>query len=177
MADRATTPDRAQLAQVNLARLRFPLESEPVAEFVAALGRVNALADAAPGFIWRHRSDDGGHVSVADASGDPLLIINLSVWQGYQQLHDFTYRSLHMHYLRRRAEWFDKIETPATALWWVAAGDRPTPPEALARLRHLRRYGPTPQAFTVRTRFDPAGRRESRPPRASRPSSVGTRSH
>ena len=108
-----------------------------------------------------HRSGDGGHVSIADATGDPLLIINLSVWQTYQQLHDFTYRSAHMHYLRRRAEWFDKIETPATALWWVKAGHRPTPTEALTRLQHLRRYGPTPQAFTVRSRFDPRGHRET----------------
>jgi hypothetical protein len=160
-----TSTGPAQLAQVNLARLRFPLDSEPIAEFVAALDRVNALADQSPGFIWRLRSDDGGHVSLADATSDPLLIVNLSVWQTYEQLHDFTYRSAHMHYLRRRNVWFAKIETPATALWWVPPGHRPTPTEALARLAHLRRYGPTPRAFTVRSRFDPAGRRESRPSR------------
>jgi uncharacterized protein DUF3291 len=172
MADRGSSvgpkPSRTQLAQVNVARLRWPLDSEPMAEFVAALGRVNALADAAPGFIWRLHNADGGHVNAADATGDPLLLINLSVWQSYQHLHEFTYRSPHAHYLRRRSEWFDKLASPATALWWVVAGERPTPTEALARLRYLRRYGPTPRAFTVRTRFDPAGRLEIRLPRTSR---------
>lgn len=116
----------AQLPQANLARMRFPLDSESMAEFVAALGRINALADQAAGFIWRLRSDTGEHVSLADTAGDPLLIINLSVWQNYQHLHEFTYRSTHMHYLRR--------------------------------------YGPTPRALTVRSRFDPTGRREIRSP-------------
>jgi len=90
----------AQLAQANLARMRFPLDAEPMAEFVAALERINALADHAPGFIWRLRSDTGEHVSLADTTGDPLLIINLSLWHSYQHLHEFTYRSTHMHYLR-----------------------------------------------------------------------------
>jgi hypothetical protein len=43
-------------------------------------------------------------------------------------------------------------------LWWVEAGERPTVDEALRRLRHLRAHGPSPQAFTPRRRFGPAGR-------------------
>jgi hypothetical protein len=70
-----------QLAQVNLARMRFPLASPPMAEFAECRDRINALADRAPGFIWRHRDESGGHVNLADTTGDPLLIINLSVWQ------------------------------------------------------------------------------------------------
>ena len=155
-----------QLAQVNVARLRSPLDSEANAEFVAALDRINHLAEHAPGFIWRHGRGDGGHVSIADPTGDPLLIVNLSVWQNYERLHEFTYRSDHARYLRRRAEWFDKIDPPATALWWVPAGHRPTPSEALTRLRYLRRYGPSAQAFSARFRFDPNGRRDLRSRRA-----------
>lgn len=153
----------AELVEANLARMRFPVESEPMAEFVAALEPINTLADRAAGFIWRHRSERGGHVSLADATGDPLLMINLSVWRDYQALHEFTYRSAHMRYVRRRGEWFTKIETPATVLWWIRSGEHPTPQDALARLQYLRRYGPTPRAFTVRTRFDSTGRRETRP--------------
>jgi len=135
---------------------------------------INALADQAPGFIWRLRSHPAEHVSLADTTGDPLLIINLSVWCSYQHLHEFTYRSTHMHYLRRRAEWFTRIETPATVLWWIKSGHLPTPDEALAHLQHLRRYGATPQAFTVRNRFDPAGRREMRAPHRDTTASVKT---
>lgn len=157
-----------QLAQVNLARLRFPLDSLRTAEFVAAVDRINHLADQSAGFVWRYRTRDP-HPSAEQETGDPLMVINLSVWQSYEHLHAYVYRSRHGHYVRRRYEWFDRIPTPATALWWVPAGHRPTPAEGLARLSHLRTYGSTPQAFTVRCRFDPSGRREAtRTPRSRR---------
>lgn len=149
------------LAQVNLARLRFPLDSPAAREFVAALDRINRLAEQSAGFVWRHRAEDG-HVNLADQTGDPRMLLNLSVWRSYEHLHAYVYRSAHGHYVRRRYEWFDRIQTPATALWWVPDHHEPTPAEALARLRYLRRYGPTPKAFTVRSRFDPAGRPERR---------------
>lgn len=166
----------AQLAQVNLARLRFALDSVQAREFVAAVDRINRIAEQAPGFVWRHRTADA-HPSAAAETGDPLMVINLSVWESYEHLHAYVYRSPHGHYVRRRDEWFDRIPTPATALWWVPAGRQPTPAEALARLRQLRAYGPAPQAFTVRCRFDAAGRREpvravrsgQRPPGTGRP--------
>ena len=47
------------LAQVNIARMREPLDSPLLAEFVAALDPVNAAADAAPGFVWRLQTEDG----------------------------------------------------------------------------------------------------------------------
>jgi hypothetical protein len=56
---------RVALAQVNVAKPRCPIDAEPVAEFVGALDRINAVADQAPGFTWRHRSDHGP-VSSAD---------------------------------------------------------------------------------------------------------------
>ena len=87
------------------------------------------------------------------------MIINLSVWHSYEHLHAYVYRSAHGAFVRRRYEWFERIQTPATALWWVAAGHEPDPAEALARLRHLRASGPSPRAFTVRSRFTPEGRR------------------
>jgi Domain of unknown function (DUF3291) len=149
-----------QLAQVNLARLRFLLDSPRASEFVAAVDRINRLAEQSPGFVWRCRTADA-HPSAAAETGDPLMVINLSVWQSYEHLHAYVYRSAHGHYVRRRDEWFDRIATPATALWWVPAGHRPTPAEGLTRLRYLRSYGPTPRAFTVRCRFTPSGQRVS----------------
>jgi len=51
------TDDRARaptwhLAQVNIADPRAPLDSPELAELVANLDPVNALADASPGFVW-----------------------------------------------------------------------------------------------------------------------------
>lgn len=148
-----------QLAQVNLARLRFPLDAPQSREFVAAVDRINHLAEQSAGFVWRYRTGDA-HPSAVEETGDPLMLINLSVWRSYGHLHAYVYRSTHGHYVRRRYEWFVRIATPATALWWVPAGHHPTPAEALARLEYLRSYGPTPKAFTMRCRFTPSGHRE-----------------
>ena len=141
------------LAQANLSLLRHPPTAPQVAEFAAALARINHLADRAPGFVWRDR------VPVSD---DERLVLNLSVWKSYLPLHEYTYRSAHGHYVRRRHEWFDRVPQPSTVLWWIEAGTRPTAEEGLARLRRLQRYGPAPAAFSLRVRFDPSGRRERR---------------
>lgn len=149
----------AELAQVNVARLRYPAGDPRVGRFFTALNRVNAAADAAPGFVWRHE-DPGGHLSGATLLGDDRIVVNLSVWEGYPPLHEYIYRAIHGRYLRRRAEWFERMPAPYVALWWVPTGHRPTPEEAVTRWRYLRAHGPTPQAFTVRCRFDEHGRRE-----------------
>ena len=146
------------LAQVNVSRLTFDHDSPAAHRFVAAVSEVNALAEASPGFVWRYRAAGGGHVSFADAIGDPRLVLNLSVWQTYEQLHDFTYRTVHRGLLRHRAIWFDQVPGPSTALWWVPVGEEPTPEHALVRLQYLRRYGPSPRAFGVLRRFDESGR-------------------
>src|SRR5690242_14136583 len=52
------------LVQVNIARMREPLDSPLLAEFVAALDPVNAAADATPGFIWRLQTEDGNATAV-----------------------------------------------------------------------------------------------------------------
>ena len=83
--------------------------------------------------------------------------MNLSVWESYDALHAFVYRSPHGAYLRRRACWFEPTRQPSTVLWWVEAGERPTVDEALRRLNLLQARGPSPQAFTLRRRFEPDG--------------------
>jgi len=135
------------LAQVNVGQLRFAVDAPELAEFVRAVDRINQLADHAPGFIWRdpdaHRHLQGG----ATPTG-PVTIVNLSVWENYETLHEFVYRSVHGGLVRRRDEWFNRLPPPTTALWWVSDADRPTTTDALARLTHLRRHGPTPRVGT-----------------------------
>jgi hypothetical protein len=152
----------AQLAQINVGRLRAPEGSPEVAEFVAALEPINARADRAPGFVWRHQSPAGeGHLSPG-GEDDDLFVVNLSVWESYAALHEFVYRSAHSPFLRRRLEWFERPTAPITALWWVADGERPTVEHALARLEHLRRHGPMPEAFSLLRQYDAEGHPTSR---------------
>ena len=134
-----------ELAQMNVARLKAPLDSPQLADFVGALDRINAVADAAPGFIWRLQ-DDSGNATALHPMGEDI-IINMSVWRDTEALQAFVYRSDHVGVMRRRREWFEKMEL-YLVLWWVPNGHRPTPEEGIARLDALRSCGPSESAFT-----------------------------
>ncbi len=142
------------LAQVNIGRVRGAMDSEIMHGFASRLTEINALADAAPGFVWRLQTDDGDATSI-HVFDDNMLLINMSVWQNVDDLFEYTYRSEHVRLLRQRADWFERLESHYMALWWVAAGHIPTPEEAKVRLEHLDAHGPTPFAFTFKQRFAP----------------------
>ena len=142
------------IAQVNIALPRGPLESPALAEFVANLAPVNALADAAPGFVWRLEDESGDATSIR-AFDDERLIINMSVWNSIEALWAFVYDSGHLDVMRRRREWMTRIAEAHQALWWLSAGEVPTIDEAKRRLDHIQAHGPTPYAFTFKHRFPP----------------------
>lgn len=155
------------LAQVNIGRLRAPTDDPLVADFMNALDEINALAERSPGFVWRLQTDEGNATALRPYADDDSILINLSTWASIDALSDYVYRSDHTGFLRRRAEWFERMEELILALWWVPAGHRPTEAEAVARLDHLRQHGPTAHAFTFRHRFDPPDGEASPPdPRA-----------
>ena len=145
-----------QLAQLNIALPVEPLTSARLAGFVELLEPVNALADAAPGFVWRLQTEDGDATAVR-GFGDDRLIVNLSVWESLDALATFVFGGFHAEVIRRRREWFARMRDPYTVLWWVPAGVRPTVADAERRLAALHRHGPTPYAFTVRRAFPPPG--------------------
>ena len=142
------------LAQVNVAVLAAPIDSPRLAEFVARLEPVNALADGWPGFVWRLQTEDGDATAIR-AFDDDRVIVNMSVWESVEALGEFVYRSGHLQVLRRRREWFEPLTTPSLAMWWIRAGTTPTVDEAKRRLDALDHRGPTPEAFTFKAPFGP----------------------
>jgi hypothetical protein len=116
------------LAQVNIGRLLAPLDSPQLADFAAALDPVNAVADMAPGFVWRLQTE---------------------------ALGAYVYGNAHRAVLRRRREWFERMTDAFAALWWIPHGHIPDTREAEDRIKHLRAHGPTPYAFTLREHFRP----------------------
>ncbi|MER6672416.1 DUF3291 domain-containing protein [Streptomyces sp. NPDC000983] len=145
-----------ELAQVNIGRLKAPLDTPLLKDFVDALDPVNADADSADGFVWRLQGDTGDATDVP-VLGDEWLIINMSVWRDAQALTTYMYQGRHREMLARRREWFEHVREAMVTLWWVPAGHRPTVAEAEERLLHLRAHGPTPYAFTLRTPFPAQG--------------------
>jgi Domain of unknown function (DUF3291) len=134
--------------------MRAALDDPLMEDFVARLEPLNALADSMPGFVWRLQTDEGDATSV-QAFDDPLILVNLSVWESVEALETYIYRSDHVSALQQRAEWFDRPEKSPFALWWVSADHIPSVEEAKARLETLWQHGPTADAFTFRRRFEP----------------------
>ena len=146
---------RFHLAQVNIGRFLAPIDSPIMEGFRAQLDPINALADQSPGFIWRLQTEDGDATAIRPYAGDDLMAINMSVWDSLEALQQFVYKSHHVRTLRGRDQWFEPIEGPILALWWIPDGHIPTVQEAVERLAHLKAHGPTPHAFTFRTPFSP----------------------
>jgi hypothetical protein len=144
---------RFHLAQVNIGRIRAPLEDPIMEGFRNGLPVINALADATPGFVWRLQTDRGNAMDIRPFEDDDRMAINMSVWESLEALRAFVYRSDHVMSLRERRQWFEPIEGPILALWWIPAGHIPTIAEALERLQVLKTRGPSPDAFTFRQPF------------------------
>ena len=145
---------RWELAQLNIGTIVAPLDSEQLAGFVEALEPVNAIADAAPGFVWRLH-DDAGDATSYRAFGDDRVMVNMSVWESVEALGDYVFRSGHVEIMRRHREFFVKLTEAFTVLWWVPAGHRPSVAEAEQRLEVLRADGATSYAFTFREPYGP----------------------
>jgi Domain of unknown function (DUF3291) len=142
------------LAQLNIARLRVPIDHPDTAEFVAGLDPINARADSFPGFVWR-MEDESGNATGIETPGDPGRINNMSVWESVEALRAFTYDAAHVDYMRRRLDWFEKRTGPHFVMWWIPAGHIPTLEEADQRLHLLTENGPSAEAFTNLLTFAP----------------------
>jgi GNAT superfamily N-acetyltransferase len=137
------------LAQINLAHLAAPIDSPQLADFVDNLDRINALAEASRGFVWRFIGE-GNNATDVRPFPNPDIIVNISVWESVETFGAFVYKSDHAKIVRRRREWFHKMDTTPLGLWNVAVGHLPTLGEARARIDHLARYGATPFCFGFR---------------------------
>ena len=142
------------LAQINIGRIKAPLEDPVMFGFVSHLDELNAIADRSPGFVWRLQTYEGNATALRPYD-DERILLNMSVWESIEQLRAYVYETVHADVLRQRREWFEKFERTYLALWWIPVGHIPSIEEAKARLDSLDANGPTPFAFTFRTTFPP----------------------
>ena len=147
---------RFHLAQVNIGRVRAALDDPIMKGFKDQLDPINALADRSPGFVWRLQTEDGNAMAIRPYD-DERMAINMSVWESLDALQQFVYKSTHVAPLKDRKQWFEPMDGPILALWWIPAGHIPTVTEAQERLAHLKQHGPTPHAFTFRAPFPSPG--------------------
>lgn len=140
------------LAQLNIARFLAPIDHPDVADFVAMLDPINAIADDTEGFVWR-LVGDGDNATDIQFYDDPKLLVNMSVWTDIESLKTFVYRSNHVEAFKRRSEWAHSPIEAHQVLWWIPAGHEPSLEEADERLNSLRANGPTATAFTFAKSF------------------------
>lgn len=144
------------LAQINIARALGPIDSPVMAGFVAKLDELNEIADQSPGFVWRLQGE-GNDATDIQAFDDPMILLNMSVWESIEDLRNYTYGMMHNTVARDRRNWFEPMDGPHIALWWVPAGHIPTPEEGRQRIEHLAEHGPSPEAFTFMEAYSETG--------------------
>ena len=96
------------LAQLNIGKVRFNLESPEMADFVNNLDPINAIAEQSPGFIWRLK-DESGDANNIEVENNPDIIVNMSVWESVESLKNFMFKTHHMSRPHIRTLHFFKI--------------------------------------------------------------------
>lgn len=137
------------LAELNVGRLVADTDDPRVAEFMAALDRINGLGKRMPGFVWMMEgSGEPGTGNTENSIGDdPRFVANLTVWESVETLEQFVWNTVHRQFYERRAEWFEVLGEMHFVMWWVPAGHRPTLDEALDRLERRKSLGDGADAF------------------------------
>ncbi|MFV3304567.1 DUF3291 domain-containing protein [Pseudomonas sp. NY15181] len=145
-------PSNYHLAQVNIAKARAPLDHPVMKGFVDQLDHINRLAESSPGFVWRLQTDEGDATTIR-AFDDPLIIVNLSVWESVEALRGYVYGGEHLAVLRNKRDWMEKLSAPSLALWWLPAGELPDVRMARRKLEQLQAQGASPEVFTFARPF------------------------
>jgi hypothetical protein len=68
------TTSKYHIAQVNIARMLAPLDDPIMAEFVAYLSEINALADRSQGFVWRFQTEEGNATGIRPYDDDRIIV-------------------------------------------------------------------------------------------------------
>lgn len=142
---------RYEIAQLNVARALFPLDSPELLGFMERLDEINELAERSPGFRWRLQRDSGNATDLL-VWDDPLVIVNLTVWETIDDLHSSRTARTTRPSLPGASSGSSGSSGPPP-FWWQPEGEIPTLDDALLRLDLLAENGPTSEAFTFKRRF------------------------
>ncbi|WP_020528615.1 DUF3291 domain-containing protein [Flexithrix dorotheae] len=144
----------AHLAQLNIAKLLYPIEHPKIADFRNNIDKINTLGEQSKGFVWRY-VENPRIATGNEPFADPWIVVNLTVWESIEDLKSFAFNSEHVEIFKERAKWFEKPSSPHMVLWWIPEGKLPTLEEAEEKLELLEKNGDCPHAFTFKKTFEP----------------------
>ncbi|SET71726.1 protein of unknown function [Thalassotalea agarivorans] len=140
------------LAQLNIAKAKYPLDAPEIQPFVENLEPVNLNAEQSEGFVWRWQETEGETANIP-LFNESNVIVNMSVWTSPDTLKQFMMGDQHKPFLSRKKEWFEPIKAASYVLWWIPKDHIPSLEEAAQKLHYLRAHGETEQAFTFKHLF------------------------
>ena len=136
-----------QIAQINIAKLKKPLDHPDIHGFTSRLDEINQLAESYDGFVWRYRDEEVDNSSSVNFMNQDNNVVNISVWESIEKLKEFTYKSVHVELFKNRKEWMEEIREMSFAIWWIKPGKYPTLNQCAKKLILIRKHGPTKDAF------------------------------
>ena len=146
------------LAQYNIIKLKAELNAPMIKEFKDFLAPVNLLAEESRGFIWRLKDERGESATdIETPYEDKLIFVNMSVWESYESLKEYTYKTVHSYFLKSRKKWSSEMEGHKAVMWYIDKGHIPSLPEAKEKLDVLNQNGSSPEAFSMTEVYDEFG--------------------
>ena len=138
------------VAELNIGRLNYPIDDPRMADFVDNLGRVNAMAERMPGFVWR-LIGDGSNDGALDLRPypDPMMAVNMSVWETVEDARAVRLEHRSQALLQPQGRVVRADEVASFVMWPVEEGHIPTVEEAKARLEHLEAHGNSDFAYRL----------------------------
>lgn len=150
------------LAQFNIIKLKDELNSPIIKEFRDFLAPVNLLAEESNGFIWRLKDESGESATdIETPYEDKLIFINMSVWENFDYLKEYTYKTVHSYFVRNKKKWSNNMEGYRAVMWYVDEGHIPTINEGKEKLDLLNKNGSSYEAFSTTEIFDALGNKVS----------------
>lgn len=150
--------NHTHLAQYNIIKLKDELNSPTIKEFKDFLAPVNLLAEESSGFIWRLKDESGTSATDLETPyEDKLIFVNMSVWENYESLNQYTYKTVHSYFLKSRKKWSNELEGHTAVMWYINKGHIPTIFEAKEKLDLLNQNGSGPDAFSMSEIYDEFG--------------------
>ncbi len=124
------------IAELNIGKFKYPTSDPRMAEFMDNLDRVNAIAERSPGFVWRLKGDNNNATEFR--IGDDMAV-NLSVWEDAKSLETYVFKTVHVHFYKKREAWFDLMEKPHMVFWHVPEGSSANSGRGLCAAAALRK--------------------------------------
>jgi hypothetical protein len=151
----------ASLGFLTFGLMRAPSGDPAVRGFELRIAATYDRAADAEGFLGSYAEGPDADLARparwADPAYDGRCAITVTRWRDLQAVHAFAFGPAHAGVMRRGHAWMQRGDWPTHVAWWLADDEPLTLTDAAHRYDLLDAEGPTPDAFTFASPYDPDG--------------------